>query len=267
MFWKGKISWFTQLEAFLRQRDLEHTGHYVVEKPSSKIAEIAKPRDAPGIAKLLNQWFEVNPKCSTAVTVTWVLESFIKDTIWIIIKDRGGTIRGCVSSVKCEAPYPSALDVSNWGTVDWFCVHPLWRSKGLGSALLETLDYVTYERGRRCHVFLKEGMPLPLPHVPVYAAFLRCRRAGNTSIVVMPSSEKGVYPYMTKEKATGLPLVRVDLSVLSEKDLDTILPPCIVFSSFISSEQGWKTDSLVSMYAFRWTAGKWLGSRPNPMII
>jgi len=265
MFWKGKVSWFRQIEAYLKKRDMEHTGHSV-DTPSTE-AEAAKPCDAPGIARLLNQHFEVNPRSTTAITVEWVLESFVNDTIWIIVKDRGGTIRGCVSSVKCEAPYPSPHYTYEWGTVDWFCVHPLWRSKGLGSALLETLDYVTYQRGRKCHVFLKEGMPLPLPHIPVYSTFLRCRHAGNASIVMMPFSEKGVYPYMTKEKATGLPLVRVDLSVLSEKDLDTLLPPCIVFSSSMPNEQGWKTDSLVSMYAFRWTAGKWLGSKPNTMIM
>lgn len=267
MFWKGKVSWFVQIEAFLRQRELCATCHQVQMPSSTNLAEIAKPHDAPGIARLLNIWFEVNPRCSTAVTVTWVLESFIHNAIWVIVKDRGGTIRGCVCSTQCDPPYPNSTEVSEqgWGIVDWFCVHPLWRSKGLGSALLETLDYVTHQRGRRCHVFLKEGLPLPLPHVPVYATFLQCRRAGNASIVVMPS-KKGVYPYMTKEK-TGLPLVRVDLSVISDKDLDTMLPLCIVFSSSGYSEQGWKTDSLVSMYAFRWVAGKWLGSKPNSMII
>ena len=266
MFWKEKVSWFLQIEAFLRQRDLDHTGHSV-EKPSSNIAEIAKPCDAPGIARLLNQWFEVNPKCSTAVTVEWVLESFVNNAIWIVIKDRGGTIRGCVCSTQSESPYPSNLPDQVWGIVDWFCVHPLWRSKGLGSTLLETLDYVTCQRGRKCHVFLKEGLPLPFD-IPVYSTFLRCRRAGNASIVMMPS-KKGIYPYMTRENATGLPLVRVDLSVINDKDLDTILPPCIVFSScgYLTSEQGWKTDSLVSMYAFRWIAGKWLGSKPTSIIV
>ena len=260
MFWKGRVSWFLHFEAFLRQRPTAPIAYYtpVPKNP----ALIAGTNDAPGIARLLNEWFEVNPKCSTAVTVEWVLESFIYNAIWIVIKDIGGTIRGCICSSPCEAPYPG---IGRYGIVDWFCVHPLWRSKGLGSSLLETLDYVTCQKGQ-CHVFLKEGLPLPLPHIPVYATFLRCRRAGNPAITVMPL-KRGIYPYMTKEKATGLPLVRVDLFVLSEQELDTVLPPCIAFSSSESNERGWKIDSLVSMYAFRWVAGKWLGSKPNSTIL
>lgn len=261
MFWKGRVSWFLHFEAFLRQRPTVPIDYTLIAP--KKPALIAGTNDAPGIARLLNEWFEVNPKCSTAVTVEWVLESLIHHDIWIVIKDIGGTIRGCICSSPCEAPYPG---IDRYGIVDWFCVHPLWRSKGLGSSLLETLDYVTYQKGRRCHVFLKEGLPLPLPHIPVYATFLRCRRAGTPAITVMPL-KNGIYPYMTKERVTGLPLVRVDLDTWSEDQLDTMLPPCIALTSSESSERDWKTDTLVSMYAFRWVAGKWFGSKPCGAIV
>ena len=257
MFWKGKISLWKHLEAFLRQRPTTPIA-YTVSKRLTGSAMVAKTSDAPGIAKLLNAHFETNPRCSTAVTVNWVLESILHDAIWIVVKDTGGTIRGCVCSSACKPPYPDAYE-GNYGIVDWFCVHPLWRSKGLGSSLLETLDYVTYERGRRCHLFLKEG--IPLPQMPIYATFLQSRRAGNPAVSVMPKID-GLYPYMTREQDTGHPLVRVDLSILDETRLDTLLPPCIVLTSCETKGQGWKTDSLVCVYAFRWTAGKWLGTKP-----
>jgi len=70
---------------------------------------------------------------------------------------------------------------------------------------------------------------------------------------------------MTKEKGTGLPLLLIYFQDVSDSDLDTLLPPCIVFSS--RYQQGWKKDTLVSMYAFRWIPGKWLGSPPDPNIL
>lgn len=258
MFWKGKVSLCAHLEAFLKQRPTTPIA-YTMKEPSGS-AIVAKTSDAPGIANLLNGHFETNPRCSTAVTVEWVLESIvIHDAIWIIVKDVGGTIRGCICSMACKPPYPQE-DNANYGIVDWFCVDPLWRSRGFGSSLLETLDYVTYERGRRCHLFLKEGFPLP--QMPIYATFLQSRRAGNPMISGPMPKMDGLYPYMTRERETGHPLVRVDLSILDETRLDTILPPCIVLTSCETKGQGWKTDSLVCVYAFRWTPGKWLGTKP-----
>ena len=155
-----------------------------------------------------------------------------------------------------------------WGIVDWFCVHPLWRSKGVGRALLEALDYSTFTMGRKAHVFLKEGYPLPLPHIPVYVTRLYCRRAGNPAVKVIPKAD-WIYPYMTKETSTGLPLIRVCPVHEWEQRLDTLLPPCIVFvsSGHDRLDARWKPDSLVSLYAFRWVAGKWFGTRPNSMIV
>lgn len=272
MFWSaGRVSSFLQIKAFLLGRP-QSLVPYSIQKPTTGTATIGQARDAPGIAKLLNEFFEpASSRCQTAVTVEWVLSTFVNGAIWVVVKDRGHTIRGCIASIPCPSPYLGTTQ-TQWGQVDWYCVHPLWRSKGLGTSLLETLDYATYIARRRAHVFLKEGMPLPLPHMPVYVTRLYCRRAGNPAVHLIPE-QPGVYPYQTKEKATGLPLVRVDpcadeISIDEwEESLDTFLPPCIVFVSVAPKSVRWEQDSLVSMYAFRWVAGKWFGSRPNSAIL
>lgn len=248
----------------------------------------ASLQDTAGIAKLLNEWFEQpDTKAITDVTADWIRYSFLRyAALWIIAKDRGGTIRGCISSFNIPAPYPNSLTGCSlsrpWGIVDWFCVHPLWRSKGIGRSLLEALDLITFKIGRKGHVFLKEGIPLPLPQLPVYSTFLFCRNAGNPLVdIVREGTGLTVYPYKARERATKLPLVRVDgirsndtvkdhLIKEWEDALDMELPPCIVFVSGadqIDYKRGWKRDSLVSMYAFRWIAGKWFGSAPNIQII
>ena len=239
--------------------------HLISNSTISPLTQVATCADAVSTVKLLNEWFEpLNSRSTTALTVEWFVQSILLDkVIWIISKDKLGTVRGCICSRPCEAPYPSDNLKTHWGIVDWYCVHPLWRSKGIGSALLETLDTVTFQMGRKAHVFLKEGVPLPF-HIPVYTTFLYCRRAGNPRLDKIPNAS-WIYSYMTNEKGTGLPLLRVDLSQTTDSDLDMLLPPCIVFSS--TAKEGWKRDTLVSMYAFRWIPGKWLGSTPHSSIL
>jgi len=288
MFWKGKVSVFKQLTSFARKEEVSFIDVRVPEVPSGlepggcKVA-VSKLEDVEGISKLLNEYFyEPDARAKAAVTPEWVRASYLEhQAIWIVASDSGGTIRGCVASFRIVAPYPNSLEgcgkMHPWGLVDWYCLHPLWRSKGVGSALLETLDLVTYKLGRKAHIFLKEGNPLPLPHIPIYFTWLKCRKAGNPMVKKMQENTGlAVYPYSEIERDSGIPLIRVE-GLQNKTDLkewedalDSKLPVSWVFvsGSFpVDDKRGWKTDSLVSMYAFRWSPGKWLGSVPHTSII
>jgi len=221
MFWKGKVSTFHQLDSYFRQKDLAFA---TIDRP--ELPETLNPHckisaaslvDVSGIAILLNQHFEpAKKRVQTAVTPAWIRATYLANhAIWIIAKDRMGTIRGCISSFRISDPYPNSLKgcgvMNPWGVVDWFCVHPLWRSKGVGTALLEALDLITYKIGRKAHVFLKEGLPLPLPHVPVYITTLMCRKTGNPTVRTMRDDcGLTIHPYHTIDKETGLNLIKVE---------------------------------------------------------
>jgi GNAT superfamily N-acetyltransferase len=276
MFWKGKVSLITNLRRFLNKSEisLESLDEPKLSNLSQCKIAVSKPNDFQGISDLLNEWFEESSKTKAQTTSEWIQKTIDQQTIWIVAKDSRGTIRGCVASFYSDAPYPTQY--KNWGIVDWFCVHPLWRSKGVGSALLETLDFVTYRVGRKAHIFLKEGSPLPLPHIPIYFTWLKCRKAGNPNIKhFREDSGLSIHNYQEIERSTGIPLIRVEgiTNTLGldkwEEALDN-LPECWVFVSGnckVRHEKGWKIDSLVSMYAFRWSPGKWLGSCPNSSIL
>lgn len=281
MFWKGKVPIFTQIVNFLKQSevsliDLEPPQIPSNLRPGNCDISLASPEDLNGIAKLLNEWFEEkDAKTKAQVTSEWLKNTIIENrAIWIVAKDIKGTVRGCVSSFAIRPPYPNSPKSTLWGIVDWYCVHPLWRSKGLGSTLLEMLDIITFNMDRKAHVFLKEGYPLLFPHVPVFSTWLKCRKAGSKD--VKENTLLDVHPYEEVERATGLPLFKIksihDVNGLDkwETALDTELPECWVFvtcDSLVKNERGWKTDSLVSMYAFRWSPGKWFGSKPDNSII
>jgi GNAT superfamily N-acetyltransferase len=279
MFWNGRVSLTTNCIEYLRGSDLKLLDLKSPTLPSGELVggcriSVSRLEDGPGIARLLNDHFEEpNSMVKASITAEIIAKTKSKkEAIWMVAKDRMGTIRGCVASIGRRSPYPNNLPNHIWGIIDWFCIHPLWRSKGIGSALLEALDFITYRLGRKAHIFLKEGLPLPLPHVPVYFTWLKRRRAGSKNVKALLDTELRVDSYHTIEKENGLPLLKVDgpksESMIAgwEKLLDTELPECWVFvdnETPIDDEKGWISDSLVSMYSFRWTPGKFLGSRPS----
>lgn len=288
MFWNGRVSILTQLDAFLRQNPVElwspkesHPGPVKKNRAGGCSVTVGSVDDSLGISRLLNEWFETG-NVKTTTSMDWVRYSYLQNSaIWIVAKDSGGTIRGCISSFRISAPYPNSLlkcgESPPWGLVDWFCVHPLWRQRGVASRLLETLDSVTYDVGRKAHVFLKEGIPLAFPNIPVYSTTLRCRKAGTSKVNQMrEGTGLCVHDYHCVEQSTQIPMVRVeglqatdDLAAW-EDALDTELPECWVFvsgSDKVDPTRGWKTDSVVSMYAFRWTPGKWWMTPPSREIV
>ena len=295
MFWKGKASISTQVWAFIKARELALATNLAAPQllnpgRSPCRVSVGSIKDVAGIVKLLNSEYDESEdsRSKTDVTEEWIRATFLLyHAIWVVAKDPLGTIRGCVTSFKCDAPYPNALGGCSmahpWGLVDWFCVHPLWRDKGVGSEMLEALDLITFRMGRKAHIFLKEGYPLPkvLSHIPIYSTFLHCRRAGSPSVKKMSEGTGlGVTPYQCNDRKTGLPLVKVegirgykrdDEEIAKWEDaLDRDLPPCWVFvtsADHIDEKRGWVTDSMVSMYAFRWIAGKWLGGVPDSRVL
>ena len=59
--------------------------------------------------------------------------------------------------------------------VDAFCIHPMWRKKGVGDYLLTELKRYANAHQIPYAVFLKEGAPLSILHSPVYTGWYRYR--------------------------------------------------------------------------------------------
>ena len=296
MFWSDKSQILVQIQSWISNKEL--TFDSITTKPTIQRSiglpcsiQPASLEDVPSIVKLLNEWFEPrHSRTRMAITAEWLRNTFTQDyAIWIVAKDAGGTIRGCVASFTCPSPYPNTLTQCSsqtssrpFGIVDWFCVHPLWRGKKIASGLLNMLDYITYQVGRKGHVFIKEGLPLLGNQIPIYGTVWRWRRAGNKERTqIREGCGLYVYPFQADDEKTGLPLVRIEglrksqklkASVITqwEDALDKDLPPCIVFATAADSvdeKRGWVYDSPVFLYAFRFTVGKWLDSAPSSQIL
>jgi GNAT superfamily N-acetyltransferase len=296
MFWSNKSTALSQLRAWISDKELalDETAKKPTVHNSLNLCCTIQPGsldDADQIARLLNEWFEPkHTQTRCAVKAEWVRQTFKeKNAIWIVAKDPGGTVRGCVASFTCPSPYPNKLISAKcgssskpFGVVEWFCVHPLWRGKKIGSGLLNMLDFITYQIGRKAHVFIKEGLPLLGNQIPIYGTVWRWRKAGTGERSQMREGcGLYAYPFEAEDEKTGLPLVRVEglrkkkglpAKVINqwEDALDNDLPPCIVFATAadaVDEKRGWVYDSPVFLYAFRFTPGKWLGAAPSSEIL
>ena len=116
MFWKGKVPVFTQLKNFVKQSDVSLLDLEIPQIPSELNpggcrVSISELKDVEGIAKLLNEWFEdPSSKTKAQITPEWIRATYLDNhAIWVVAKDRKGTIRGCVSSFLIQSPYPNSL--------------------------------------------------------------------------------------------------------------------------------------------------------------
>jgi GNAT superfamily N-acetyltransferase len=75
--------------------------------------------------------------------------------------------------------------------IDCFCVHHTMRGKNVADLLLHTIKEYANHQGFRRAVFLKEGAPLFIPHLPMYSSTYLYRRTefkNSRHILSIPSS-------------------------------------------------------------------------------
>lgn len=109
---------------------------------------------------------------------TRVISAGLVNDYWIGVEayNKEGQLIGIVFSLPFAnffAPPPPLMSLigdadvrshpnqfSGFALVDYFCVRPDWRSRGVGSALLQGLFFLTSRVGRKAHIFASEGNSL-----------------------------------------------------------------------------------------------------------
>jgi predicted GNAT family N-acyltransferase len=75
----------------------------------------------------------------------------------IIIAKHNNTLIGCIRYRYIGRLYPDNTEIY---CEDCFCIHPLWRRKGIGDILLTTLHNYVNKHNISYSIFLKEGQSL-----------------------------------------------------------------------------------------------------------
>jgi hypothetical protein len=98
-------------------------------------------------------------------------------TIIVVVKDSqviGSIVRRWTKLHIKETAWQKA------GIIDYFCIHPAYRKKGIGRALLSCLHNVT-ERPIQPHLMLLEGFQLSMP--PIAAGVYLSRRCTGSILI------------------------------------------------------------------------------------
>ena len=96
-------------------------------------------------------------------------------------------------------------------SVDCFCIHPRWRKKGLGDALLTELQHYANETGKPYATFLREGPSLSIFHCPAYSGEYAYRstpldgiRSPHVYMLTPPQVQKAIQMYLTMYPTTWI---------------------------------------------------------------
>jgi GNAT superfamily N-acetyltransferase len=133
-----------------------------IPSPTGSSAECAG--DLEEIKTFLHAHFRMHPD----VIIDIPLDA-CDDTI-LMIRDRTRLV-GCIRYHHIGYYENKPIHV-----VDWFCVHPEWRGKGVGDYLLHELHHMMDRRP--CAIFVKEGNPLSI--LPYYESAYVYRMVDRT---------------------------------------------------------------------------------------
>lgn len=110
-------------------------------------------------------WFSLSSRCKSKLPLTLVKEAFVgkRWEVFIALRQDTGQLIGTLVCRKIEQ---LKIDGAVWpqaAVVDYFCVHPAWRSKGVGRSLL-TLLHNTRKTPMPPHLmFWEQAIQLKLP--------------------------------------------------------------------------------------------------------
>jgi hypothetical protein len=131
--------------------------------------------------------------------------SMLKSGQWIgaEIRDTRNTLIGIVVS-KYMGEEPTLR--KSMGMIDYLCVHPQWRKKGITNSLLRAV-YAFCAPQRKIQLFQKEGLPASIPPLSITCYYTRNKRKYTQPIYVKrvqePPSNNIIYQTM-KEYASLL---------------------------------------------------------------
>lgn len=140
-------------------------------------------QNAHEYSKFIETHFESRPNISMNIPPN-IIENQIARNSWIVIEARNtdNILIGIVVSKLVDLLFSSEFPlqpIKHTGLVDYFCVAPRWRKKGVATALLFKLHNITSIQGRLGHIFSSEKNSL-FNKIPTFVKDIYYFRKRNT---------------------------------------------------------------------------------------
>jgi hypothetical protein len=107
-------------------------------------------------------------------------EKIISQKDIIIVAYHNNEMIGCIRYHYIGIFYQKNIPIYS---EDCFCIHPLWRKKGIGDYLLTKLHIYVNNNNMPYSMFLKEGSRLNIVHIPIYSGiyvYKKINKVDNT---------------------------------------------------------------------------------------
>ena len=114
-----------------------------VRMPQGCQIRLAVVEDSGAIAEFWGRYFSISRSCRCAVSKEIILKSIVVARWQIIIAVSGDQIVGSVVRRYLKGLHVYEARWASAGAIDFFCVHPSWRGRGVGRSLLDTLHNLT----------------------------------------------------------------------------------------------------------------------------
>ena len=150
----------------------------------------ATPADIEQLPEFWTRFFSGTTRC--IVPLLHIQKSW---TIIVVVKDSqviGSLVRRWTKLHIKETVWQKA------GIIDYFCIHPAYRKRGIGRALLSCLHNVT-ERPIQPHLMLLEGVQVTMP--PISAGVYLSRRCSG-SVLIKKINDEAIWRACVKDIST-----------------------------------------------------------------
>lgn len=154
-----------------------------IRSPTNMKYSIATIKDLPKIAAFLKSYFGMPPKTPIFhIPMDNLLDD--NDTI-LYVNDKNNMLIGCIRYHYVGKFYTDENKPDMY-IVDCFCIHPLWRKKGVGRYLLHSLHTYVNLHNKPYSIFLKEGKQVNTFNIPFYSGVYVYKQLSKSSRITTP---------------------------------------------------------------------------------
>jgi GNAT superfamily N-acetyltransferase len=154
-----------------------------VSLPPGLVLRQATPADLEQLPEFWTRYFSDSTRCivpllhiQTKAATSWTVLVIVKDGIVI-----GSLVRRAITNLYMrEVVWGSA------GVIDYFCIHPAYRKKGIGRALLARIHNMV-NKPIQPHLMLLEGVQTIIP--PCAAGVFVSKRCHHTNLAIREVTE------------------------------------------------------------------------------
>lgn len=172
----------------------------LVRSPCGTYPSRMKSELSPLYCKFLQMHFFPDSHTHSLVIPEKHMEECLRNGVWIgaEVRDTRGSLVGIAVS-KYIGNEPTIH--SPMGIIDYLCVHPLWRKKGIPNILLRAVYTFSAQQtpSRLIQFFQKEGIPATIPPLHVTSYYTRSPRKYTSAVPIrkiLPEKYATLLPYI-----------------------------------------------------------------------